>query len=162
MNWKHTAMTLTLVAGLAAGMTSCKSQEKKDAEAKAKIEAAAPGVVVDVKDGVATLSGEVTDEAAKTAAEEAAKKVEGVKSVVNQTTVAPPPAPAPAPVVVNPDDALNTAAAAAIKEYPGVTVTVKEGVVTLNGETKKADLPKLMQKVNEIKPKKVENKMTVK
>lgn len=162
MNWKHTAMTLTLVAGLAAGMTSCKSQEKKDAEAKAKIEAAAPGVVVVVKDGVATLSGEVTDEAAKAAAEEAAKKVEGVKSVVNQTTVAPPPAPAPAPVVVNPDDALNTAATAAIQEYPGVTVTVKEGVVTLNGEIKKADLPKLMQKVNEIKPKKVENKMTVK
>ncbi|WP_240432825.1 BON domain-containing protein [Taibaiella koreensis] len=162
MNWKHTAMTLTLVAGLAAGMTSCKSQEKKDAEAKAKIEAAAPGVTVVVKDGVATLSGEMADEAAKTAAEEAAKKVEGVKSVVNQTTVAPPPAPAPAPVVVNPDDSLTSAATAAIQEYPGVTVTVKDGVVTLNGEIKKADLPKLMQKVNEIKPKKVENKMTVK
>lgn len=154
-------MALTLVAGLATGMTSCKSQDKKDAEAKAKIEAAAPGVVVEVKDGVATLSGEVADGAAKTAAEEAAKKVDGIKSVVNQTTVTPP-APAPAPVVINPDDALTTAASAAIKEYSGVTVTVKDGIVTLNGEIKKADLPKLMQKVNEIKPKKVENKLTVK
>lgn len=160
MNLKQTAFAFALVAGITTGMTSCKSQEKKDAETKAKIEAAVPGVTVEVKDGVATLSGEMTDDAAKATAEEAVKKVEGVKSVVNNTTV--PVAPAPAPVTINPDEALITAANAAVKDYTGVTVAVKDGIVTLTGEIKKADLPKLMQAVNEIKPKKVENKLTVK
>ena len=161
MNLKQAALAFALVTGLATGLTSCKSQEKKDAEAKAKIEAAAPGVTAEVKDGVATLSGELATDAARTAAEDAAKKVDGVKSVSNNTTVTPPPA-APAPVVINPDEALITAANAAVKDYTGVTAAVKDGVVTLTGDIKKADLPKLMQAVNAIKPKKVENKLTVK
>lgn len=158
MNLKQAAMVFALATGLTTGFISCKSQEKKDAEAKAKIEAAAPGVTVEVKDGVATLSGTVADDAAKAAAEDAAKKVEGVKSVVNNTAVTPPPAP----VVINPDEALITAANAAVKDFPGVTASVAAGVVTLNGEIKKADLPKLMQAVNAIKPKKVDNKLVVK
>ncbi|PSK94889.1 BON domain-containing protein [Taibaiella chishuiensis] len=161
MNLKHTALALTLVTGMAMGMASCNSQEKKDAAAKAKIEALAPGVTVEVKDGVATLSGPISDDATKAAMETAAKGVEGVKSVVNNTTTPPPP-PMPAPVEINPDEALATAAAAAAKEYNGVTVAVKDGVVTLTGEIKKADLPKLMQAMNSIKPKKVDNKLTVK
>lgn len=161
MNLKQTSIAFALVAGLAVGMTSCKSQEKKDAEAKAKIEAVAPGVTVEVKDGVATLNGEFADESAKAAAEEAAKKVDGVKSVVNNTTVTPPPPP-PAPVVINPDEALMTAANAAVQAYPGVTAEVKEGVVTLNGEIKRSDLPALMKALNATNPKKVENKLTVK
>jgi osmotically-inducible protein OsmY len=161
MNLKQTALAVVLVAGIATGMTSCKSQEKKDAETKSKIEAAVPGVTVTVKDGVATLNGEMADDAAKAAAEEAAQKVDGVKSVVNNTTVAPP-LPAPAPVVINPDEALTAAAAAAIKEYTGVTAAVKDGIVTLTGEIKKADLPRLMQAINGIQPKKVENKLTIK
>lgn len=161
MNLKHTVLALTLVSGLALGMTSCKSQEKKDAELKTKVEAVTPGATVEVKDGVATLNGTFPDEAARTAAETAAKGVEGVKSVVNNTTVTPPPPP-PAPVVVNPDEALTTAATEAAKEYSGVVVNVKDGVVTLTGEIKKADLPKLMQTLNSIHPKKVDNKLTVK
>ncbi len=161
MNLKQTAIAFALVAGITTGMTSCKSQEKKDAETKAKVEAAVPGVTVDVKNGVATISGEMTDDAAKTAAEAAVKKIDGVQSVVNNATVTPPPPP-PAPVTINPDDALTTAATAALKDYAGVTAAVKDGVVTLSGEIKKADLPKLMQAINEIKPKKVENKLVIK
>ncbi len=161
MNLKQTALAFALVAGIATGMTSCKSQEKKDAETKGKIEAAVPGVTVTVKDGVATLSGEMTDDASKAAAEEAVKKVDGVKSVVNNATIAPQ-VPPPAPVTINPDEALTTAATAAIKDYTSVSASVKDGVVTLNGEIKKADLPKLMQAINAIQPKKVENKLTIK
>ena len=161
MNLKQTALAVALVAGITTGMTSCKSQEKKDAATKGKIEAAVPGVTVTVKDGVATLSGEMTDDAAKAAAEAAVGKIEGVKSVVNNATVAPP-APVPAPVTINPDEALTTAATTAIKDYTGVSAAVKDGIVTLSGDIKKADLPKLMQAINAIKPKKVENKLTVK
>lgn len=160
MNLKNAALAFALVAGLSAGLTSCKSQEKKDAEAKAKIEAAAPGVTVTVKDGVATLSGEMASDADKTAAEVAAQKVEGIKSVVNQTTVTPPQAPAP--VVINPDQALIDAANTVTKNFAGVTAAVKDGIVTLTGEIKKAELQQLMAAINAIHPKKVENKLVIK
>ena len=40
--------------------------------------------------------------------------------------------------------------------------SVNDGVITLTGEINKADLPKLMQKVNALNPRKVENKLVVK
>lgn len=158
MNLKKSALAFALVAGLATGMTSCKSQEKKDAAAKAKIEALVPGVSVEVKEGVATLSGEMATDAAKAAAADAAKGVEGIKSVVNNTSVTPPPAP----VVINPDEALISSSMAIIKEYPGVVSEVKDGIITLTGEIKKADWMKLKPALDALRPKKVENKMTIK
>jgi hyperosmotically inducible protein len=162
MNLKQSALAVGVVALMATGMTSCKSQEKKDAEAKAKIETLVPGVSVSVKDGVATLNGEMTTDAERTAAQEAAKNVEGVKSVVNNTTVHVEQAPAPAPVVINPDDALISSSMAVVKEYPGVVSEVKDGVITLTGDIKKADWMKLKPALDALRPKKVENKMTIK
>ena len=46
------------------------------------------GVTVVVKDGVATLTGEVADVTVKTKAEAAVKGVEGIKSVTNSATIA--------------------------------------------------------------------------
>src|SRR5690348_4200735 len=55
------------------------------------------GATVAVKDGVATLTGEVADITVKTKAESSVKSVEGIKSVNNNLTLKPlPPAPAPA------------------------------------------------------------------
>lgn len=121
------------------------------------------GVSVAVKDGVATISGEVADETTKTAVEAAVKAVKGVKSVSNSLTIPPPPPP-PAPVVINPDETLQNAVSALLADQKQSTVTaaVKDGVVTLTGEIKKADLPVLIQKLNEIKPKKIENKLVIK
>ena len=122
-----------------------------------------PGVSVAVKDGVATITGEVADDATKAAVETAAKAVKGVKSVANNLTIPPPPPP-PAPVVINPDETLQTAVSAILadQKQSKVTAAVKDGVVTLTGEIKKADLPALIQKLNEIKPKKIDNKLVVK
>jgi hyperosmotically inducible protein len=44
---------------------------------------------VDVKDGVVTLKGKVTEAKQKSKAENLAKKVKGVKSVINQLQVTP-------------------------------------------------------------------------
>src|SRR5690349_8402114 len=55
------------------------------------------GVTVAVKDGTATLSGEVADITVKNKAEASAKGVEGIKSVTNQITLKPLPTPVPAP-----------------------------------------------------------------
>lgn len=65
-------------------------------------------VDVAAKDGVVTLTGQVSDDAARLAAEQIATKTPGVKTVVDRTTMAPappenaavtpePPAPAPEP-----------------------------------------------------------------
>ena len=86
-----------------------------------------------------------------------------IEASVKSITV-PPPAPPPAPaVVINPDDVLRTGldSAFAAKGIKGVTATVSNGEVTLTGNVKKADLTKVMQAANELKPKKVNNKMTI-
>ncbi len=137
-------------------MVACKSGPS-DTELKTSVStavAATPGVMVAVEKGVVTLTGEVADDLAKTGAEAAAKGVEGVKSVVNSLTVKP--------VVINPDAALIAAAGAVVGAYPGVTADVQDGVVTLRGEIKKADLQKLIQAIQALSPKKVENQLSVK
>jgi osmotically-inducible protein OsmY len=119
-----------------------------------------PGVQVTVTDGVATLSGEVADEATRAAAETAARGVKGVKSVNSNLTVTPPPAP----VVINPDTTLQETANSVIAglSLPTVKAAVQDGVITLTGEIKKSELQRLMMKLNELKPKKIENKLTTK
>lgn len=147
-----TAAVLTL----AFAFTAC---GPKDADVKAAAEKAlsgVSGVTVAVADGVATLSGQFADGAAKTAAEATVKAVAGVKSVVDNATVAPPPP------VISPDDALKTSVSAALKDFSTVMADVKDGVVTLTGEIKKADLPKMMQALSALHPKKIDNKATVK
>jgi hyperosmotically inducible periplasmic protein len=134
---------------------------RKDADIRAdadKAIAGMQGVTVDVTNGVATISGQVADDAAKTAAESAVKSVKGVKSVVDNATVAPPPAP----VVISPDDSLRTNVAAALRDVPTLTADVSSGVVTLRGEVQKAELPRVMQALSALHPKKIENKATVK
>lgn len=122
-----------------------------------------PGMQVDVKDGVATISGNCKDEACKESCENIAKGVKGVKSVINICVVEPPPpAPVAAPVEINSDQILNAAVATALKAYKGVSASVSSGVVTLTGDIKRDQLPALMQTIQELKPKKVENKLTIK
>lgn len=150
------AVTMVLV------FAACKPSDEKIAqEVTSKLTALSPAISATVKEGVATLSGEVTDEATKAAAETALQGIKGLKSVVNNLTVPPPPPP---PVVINPDDVLRKGidSVFAAKGISGVTATVSEGVVTLSGTIKKASLQKVMQAANELKPKKVLNQMTLK
>ena len=144
-------------------LAACNSKPK-DADVKAAVDksiAAIPylsEINTDVKDGVVTLSGQVKDDGEKLGAEAAAKAVNGVKSVINNITIAPPPA---APVVITADDPLKASVDNTIKAYPGVTATVNDGVITLTGQIKKADLQKLMMALNTLKPKKIENQLTI-
>ena len=116
-----------------------------------------------VKDGVVTLSGEFKDDASKAAFETTVKAIPGVKSLVNNSTVAPAPAPpAPAPVVIAAIDSLTKGVTDATKDFPGVKAEVKEGVITLTGDIKRSSLPTLMKSLNTLKPKKIENKLTIK
>jgi osmotically-inducible protein OsmY len=136
----------------------------KDADIQKEIAAkmsTMPGMEVTVKDGIATISGVCKDAACKESCEAIAKGIKGVKSVVNNCEIAAP-VPVPAPVVINADSVLNTSVSEVVKTYSGVTATVLDGVVTLKGDIKRDQLPALIKSVQELKPKKVENKLTIK
>ena len=117
--WRAGAVALALVLVLAIG---CKNQPASrtdqqistDVQAKINGEGALNGqnIQVSVANGVATLSGTVTDEASRALAGNDSGTVDGVKTVVNNLTVQParqasaapvaPPAQAPAPAVDRP------------------------------------------------------------
>ncbi len=150
---------LALVLMLAVGVTSCKP---KDADIQKSVQTAiaanpdAAGVTASVDKGVVTLTGEVKDEATSAAINGIAAGVKDVKSVVNNLTVPQ------APIVSAQDTELQAGLVDALKDNAGVTYTVKDGVVTLTGEVKKADLPTVLQKVSALNPVKIDNQITVK
>jgi osmotically-inducible protein OsmY len=142
---------------LAAGLFVVQACKPKDADIQKGVEtaiAAVNGVSSSVSDGVVTLSGTVASEDAKAAAETSAKGVKGVKSVSNNIQVV-------APVIAS-IDVLTEGLKTALAAFTGVTGTVKDSVVTLTGEIKRADLQKVMQAVQALRPKKVENQLTIK
>lgn len=160
---KITKIFVALTIATSALFFSCKP---KDSDVQAKITekfAASPdvsGASATVAGGVATLTGEVSNPDAQAKAETLAKEVKGVKSVVNSLTVAPPPPP-PAPVV-NADSALIQGVTDATKDFPSVKASVTNGEITLTGNIKRADLQKLMQTLNSLKPGKINNQLTIK
>lgn len=159
-------ITKTLIAVFLSASVLFFSCKPKDSDLQAKITekfAASPecsGASATVTDGVATLTGEVKDDACKDMAATTAQGIKGVKSVVNNLTVTPPPPP-PAPVV-NPDSALTQGVTDATKDFPTVTATVNNGEITLTGSIKRADLTKLMQTLNTLHPTKINNQLTIK
>ncbi|MFY0255739.1 BON domain-containing protein [Chitinophaga sp. 30R24] len=159
MKLKHLT-TAILSLGLLL-MISCKGKPK-DADIQANVTtalASTPGVTADVKDGVVTLSGTVSSEADKDAAEAAAKVTENVKSVVNNITVAPSPdtTPPPAPTTTsNGDDSLKIAVGSIVKDFPGIQADVQDSVIVITGESKADRWKKLKIALDALKPKKVD------
>jgi osmotically-inducible protein OsmY len=135
----------------AALTTSVKSQLASQSPALASM------VNVETKDGVVTLTGTVDNEAAKGQAEQAAKGVANVKSVVNNLSVKPP-------IVVSEDPKIKSAVEANLVKYnvKGVTANVSDGQVTLTGEIPRAKLQDAMKAANEAGAKKVNNKLNIK
>ena len=153
-----------IVAFLSLSISSCKGKVK-DADIKSEVDnfivgnPSLSGVSADVKDGVVTFSGQTaTGDPSLTSLESYVKNLKGVKSVVNNVTVAPPLA---APVQITPDDPLKVSVDSTIKNYPGVNASITDGVVTLTGQIKRSDLQKLMMALNSLKPRKIENKLTI-
>jgi hypothetical protein len=143
-------------AAMAITFTSCKG-EPKDADIKTAVETAlkadpmSSGLMVDVKDGVATLTGETKDEACKAHCADLVKNIKGVKSIVDNSTITPAPQ-AVVPTVTEPQaDALTKAVTDALKDFPGVVGTVKDQVLTLTGEIAKDKVQKLMMGLNALK-----------
>ena len=119
------------------------------------------GVTVAVKDGVATLSGEVADVTFKSKAEASVKTVDGIKSVTNNCALKPLPTPEPAAMD---DQKMEQTIKEAVKKLnvSGVTVAVANGEVTLTGDVPKDKLAGVIGAASVNNPKKINNKLTVK
>jgi hyperosmotically inducible protein len=143
-----------LLAGSFLSIQACKP---KDADIKTAVDtaiASVSGVSSSVTEGVVTLSGTVAEEATKVTAENAAKAVKGVKSVTNNISVVVP--------VISGDVVLNEAIKTAMAAFPTVQAVAKDSIITLTGEIIRADLQKVIQAAQSLRPKKVENQLTIK
>lgn len=143
-------------------VTSCNNQPKDskiqdDFQAKAKENPQLRTISANVSEGVITLTGQCPDETCRTNAEQAAREVKGVKSVVNNITVTET-----APVVIADDATLDDAVDEIVKKYKDVDADVENGVVTLRGSIQRDQLQQLMMDLNAANPKKVNNQLTVK
>jgi hypothetical protein len=66
-----------------------------------------------------------------------------------------------APVEISADDELVTKSKDATKDFPGVTATVANGEITLTGNIKRDKLQTLMQSMNALHAKKINNNLTI-
>jgi hyperosmotically inducible protein len=146
---KLTKLLMVVVVSTTMLFISCKP---KDADIKAAVEKALKadpsmtGTTVDVKDGVVTMGGECKDDACKTGCEKIAAEVKGVKSVVNNCTVAaPPPPPPPASLSTTIDATKMQQVKDGLKDIAGVTVEFVGDKAVLKGEVTKANRMKIMQ-----------------
>ena len=116
------------------------------------------GVTVAVKDGVATLSGEVADITVKNKAEASAKTVEGIKSVDGanlKTKPLPPPAAPPADPMLKGKVEENLKKAGCT----GATVEVSGGTLTLSGTVPDVKFAECVKVASESGAAKFENKL---
>lgn len=65
------------------------------------------------------------------------------------------------PVTVSGDEELRRGVTDATKDFPGVTATVNNGEITLTGTIQRERLPTLMQSLNSLQPKKINNNLTI-
>jgi predicted methyltransferase len=64
-------------------------------------------------------------------------------------------------VVISADDSLKRMIPDATKDFPGVTASVDQGIITLTGTISRDRLPKLMMAINALHPKKINNNLTI-
>jgi hyperosmotically inducible protein len=162
-------LTKLLMAAAIITTVSFVSCKPKDADIQTAVEAklnAMPnmvkGVTVDVKGGVATISGECKDDMCKMECEKAAKEVKGVKSVVANFTLPAPPVEAtpPASLTTTLDAGAQQKVKDGLKDIKGVSVEFEGEKAVLTGEVSKADRMKIMQMLATAKVKSDVSKLT--
>ncbi|QDW22492.1 BON domain-containing protein [Flavobacterium sp. KBS0721] len=155
--------TILLGIGLFVSLAACAPKDADIEKAISEKLSDTPNVQVTVHDGVATITGTCDDAIFKKNIEKSVRAVKGVKSVVNTCEIARAnQEPAAAAVIINPDTELDKSIHKVVDAYDGVSATVVGGVVTLSGEIKREKLQPLMQSIQELKPKKVDNKLIIK
>lgn len=158
---KKTLAMGALALAISLGSVSCK---KKISDAELTTQATTvvttnPNASVEVKDGTAHLSGTFADEASRDAMIAQLKGINGVKDVMDMTTIE-----APAPVEVNfvVDPEVQQKVADAVKDFPSVNVEVVNGELTLTGDVSPAQARKIKESVDALQVGKVNFNYNVK
>ena len=137
--------------------TGCKS-EPKDADIKTaaetvlKADPMSAGTRVEVKDGIATISGECMDDACKKHCAQLVADIKGVKSVVNNCTVMPMMEKA----TTLTDDELNKHLYDLIKDLSSassIKIGAMDGIVAIAGPMPKKEWETLKVEIDKLKPK---------
>jgi len=149
----------TMALAIALFLSACGGKSDADLQKAVNDKMAADhiaGITAAVKDGVATLTGEVTDITMKTKAETSVKGVEGIKSVTNNVNVKTPvatPPPADPMLQGKVDEALKKAGCT------GAKAEIKEGTVTLTGTVPDAKYAECIKTVQESGAGKLDNQL---
>jgi hyperosmotically inducible protein len=162
---KKTIAMAALALAVSFGAISCK---KKVSDADLQTQATTvvttnPGASVEVKEGVAHLSGTFETQEAKDAMIKQLKAINGVKDVMDMATVAPVVTAAP-PVETTSavDPMVQQKVQDAVKDFPAVKVEVVNGELTLTGNVSSADARKIKESIDALKIGKYNNKLVVK
>lgn len=161
---KKTIAMAALALAVSFGAISCK---KKVSDADLQTQATTivtsnPSASVEVKEGVAHLSGTFPDQASKDAMIKQLKAVNGVKDVMDMSTIAPAATVAPVTTTSAVDPAVQKKVQDAVKDFPSVKVEVVNGELTLTGNVSKEQARKIKQSVDALKAGKVNYNYTVK
>jgi hyperosmotically inducible periplasmic protein len=151
-------VALLLTVGLF-GVPACKGKNRDGdiqtaINSKTQTDPSLAGVSATVVNGEVTLTGSCADEPCRQNAEKAVKDIDGVKKVVNNITVAP--------VTISPDTQLQNSVQEVAGRYPGVQASVADGVIVLRGTIERSQLQNLMQDMNALRPKRVDNQLVIK
>ncbi|UOU96764.1 BON domain-containing protein [Chryseobacterium daecheongense] len=161
---KKTIAMAALAVAVSFGSISCK---KKVSDADLQTQATTvvtsnPNASVEVKDGVAHLSGTFADQASKDAMIAQLKAINGVKDVMDMSTIAAPAAAAPVETTSAVDPAVQQKVQDAVKDFPSVKVEVVNGELTLTGNVSPQQARKIKESVDALKVGKVNYNYTVK
>lgn len=147
-----------LALAVSFGAVSCK-KKVSDADLQTKattVVTSNPNASVEVKEGVAHLSGTFATQADKDAMIASLKAIPGVKEVMDMATVAPA-------VEVNAvDPAVLTKVQDAVKDFPSVKAEVVNGELTLTGNVSPQQAKKIKESVDALKIGKYTNSLVVK
>lgn len=162
---KKTIAMAALAIAVSFGAISCK---KKVSDADLQTQATTivtsnPGASVEVKDGVAHLSGTFANQAEKDAMIAKLKAVSGVKEVMDMATIAPAmPEAAPVATTSAVDPAIQQKVKDAVKDFPSVKVEVVNGELSLTGNVSPQQARKIKESVDALKVGKYNNNLIVK
>ncbi|KQS93055.1 BON domain-containing protein [Chryseobacterium sp. Leaf394] len=161
---KKTITMAALAIAVSFASVSCK---KKVSDADLQTQAttvvtSTPTATVEIKEGVAHLSGTFPDQASKDAAITQLKAIKGVKDVHDMAKVETPLASTPIENASMVDPAVQQKVKDAVKDFPSVNVEVVNNELTLTGNVSAAQARKIKESVDALKVGKVNFNYTVK
>ncbi|WP_312076484.1 BON domain-containing protein [Chryseobacterium sp.] len=161
---KKTFAMAALAIAVSFASVSC-NKKVSDADLQteaAKVVATTSTATVEIKEGVAHLSGTFPDQASKDAAIAQLKAVKGVKDVHDMAKVEAPVVDTPIETASVVDPAIEQKVKDAVKDFPSVTVEVVNNELTLTGNVSSVQARKIKESVDALKIGKYNNNLVVK